>query len=148
MRSASWRELPLGELSDAEQEKAVAVLAVREERHAAIKRNLRTIKSGRPCLFGLSSTQAERARASGISRRSQQKLDDLARYAPDLFAKILSGERRVDSVWREWRARRDADAIATATALLEHEAFLESFANEGQQDAESAPSRRTLGGPL
>jgi hypothetical protein len=38
------------------------------------------------------ATQAERAKANGVSKRTQEKLDALARQRPDLLKKVQAGE--------------------------------------------------------
>jgi hypothetical protein len=49
-------------------------------------------------------TQTERATKAGISRRTQQKQDALARKAPQLLADVKSGRKSTDAAYREMRS--------------------------------------------
>jgi hypothetical protein len=53
-----------------------------------------TLSRGKPCNNSqfANLTQAERAQANGVGKRTQEKLDRLARERPDLHERVKAGE--------------------------------------------------------
>jgi hypothetical protein len=71
------------------------------------------------------SSQQSRASESGISDRTQRKLDQLALDRPDLHEQVKSGARSVDAAYREAKGKPrrvsiDVEPAAAARVLRRH----------------------------
>jgi hypothetical protein len=77
------------------------------KRAAMDPENGKTLSRGRPKKMRtvrISGMQEERASRNGISRRTQQKLDRIARLRPELIDHIAQGKLTISAAEKLWQA--------------------------------------------
>lgn len=74
------------------------------------------------------SKQTQRARANGVSRATQNKLDHVARFRPDLLECVKGGELSADKAYKIARAIKDPTNLEKLQKLWQQAAHHEKVA--------------------